>query len=57
MFITSQPFHQKRNFKFSNQLAGKTFNNRRFLSSCSYLDSDFKLSTVGSEGDSNKAKQ
>ena len=37
MFITSQPFHQKRNFKFSNRLAGKIYNNSRFLSSCSYL--------------------
>jgi hypothetical protein len=54
MFITSQPFHQKRNFKFSNQLAGKTYSNRRFLSSCSYLDSEFKLSTAGSEDDGSR---
>lgn len=52
MFITSQPYHQKRNFKFSNRLAGKVYNNNRFLSSCSYLESDIKLSTAGSEDES-----
>lgn len=49
MFITRQPFHQKRNYKFSNQLAGKTYNNHKFLDSCSYLETEIKLSTTFSE--------
>jgi len=51
MFITRPPFQQKRNFNFSSALAGKIYNNKQFLSSCSYLETEIKLSTAGSEED------
>lgn len=51
MFITRPPFQQKRNFNFSSTLAGKIYNNKQFLSSCSYLETEIKLSTAGSEED------
>lgn len=51
MFITRPPFQQKRNFNFSSTLAGKIYNNKQFLNSCSYLETEIKLSTAGSEED------
>jgi len=37
----------KRNYKYSHPLAGKLYDNQRFVNHCSsYLDSEFKLSTT-----------
>jgi hypothetical protein len=49
MFSVRQAYHQPNNFKFSSRLAGKVYNNNRFLSSCNYLDAEIKLSTSGSD--------
>jgi hypothetical protein len=56
MFAVRQPYHQPSNFKFSNNLTGKFYNNHRFLNSCSYLEAEIKLSTSGSDSEQNKIK-
>ena len=56
MFAVRKSSHQPPHFKFSNNLAGKVYNNHRFLNSCSYLEADIKLSTSGSDFEHNRMK-
>lgn len=48
MFITRQPYYQRRKFNFTNNLTSKNYSNHDFLNSCGHLKGDIKLSTATS---------